>query len=106
MHGGEVGGLQQQDVAHAGVGAACNSDALLHTEEAWHQPFGGQALGVELHIADHGLQLASARQGAEKGHLGEKGRQAVVGVIAEEAAQRILPAGSRRNGRKGGRGAR
>ena len=83
---GEMGGLQQGDVTDASVGTASNLNALLHAEIAREEALGGQALRIELHIADHSLQLTAPRHGADEGHLGEEGRQAVVGFIAEEGA--------------------
>jgi hypothetical protein len=101
MDGGTATRLKDGKVANGGICAAGNDDALLHTEEARHEPLRGQPLGVELHVAYHGPQLTAAGEGAEEGHLGEEGGEAVVGFVTQMLAQRVLPAASRGKGRKG-----
>lgn len=77
-------GLQQCHIAHSGVGATSDLYALLNVEIARIEALGGEALGIELHVADHGLQLAAARHRTDEGHLSEDGSEVAVSVAIQK----------------------
>jgi len=67
VNGAVVVVLEKGDVAHGAVGAAGDVDVGLDAEEAGFEALGGEAHGVHLDVADHGLELVLGEERAEKG---------------------------------------